>query len=249
MLAELGNAEQGLEKNGNEYEAMNLKGKIMITNETARNKANELLGDIKSRGYKITGLHEYKAKDGKTSFWRVRAEHPDKEEIVLPMALIKGEWKLEEPEYEENGRPLYNLESLLKVPKAVVVVVEDEVTANCLSKLGMIAVTSGGTLSETDWTPLRGRMAKILYISRERVSAYLKTLPEILTEMDCRFIVLDVYPEILADLSAISDHVDGNCSCCGVEVMDKKKLHEKQKKDKERKTPIQLPLFTPDMLN
>lgn len=220
-----------------------------MTNETARKKADKLLEDIKSHGHKITGLHEYKDKDGKTLFWRVRAEHPDKEEIVLPMALIDGEWKLEEPRYGEGGRPLYNLESLLEIPKAVVLVVEDEVTADCLSKLGMIAVTSGGTLSETDWTPLRGRMAKILYISRERVSAYLKTLPGILTELDCRFVVLDVYPEILADLADISSHVDGNCSCCGVEVMDKKKLHEKQKKDKERKTPIQLPLFTPDMLN
>jgi hypothetical protein len=221
----------------------------MTTNKTARKMANELLESIKSRGYKITGLHKYKDKDGKTLFWRVRAEHPDKEEIALPMACIAGEWKLEEPECGEKGRPLYNLESLLKVPKAVVIVVEDEVTANCLSKLGMIAVTSGGTLSETDWTPLRGRMAKILYISRERVSAYLKTLPGILTELDCRLMVLDVYPEILADLTDIPSHVDGNCSCCGVEVMDKNKLQEKQKKDKERKTPMQLPLFTPDMLN
>ena len=221
----------------------------MITNEEIKRRANELLEDIKSHGYKITGLHEYKNKDGETLFWRVRSEHPDKEEMVLPMALIDGEWKLEEPRYGEGGRPLYNLESLLKISKAVVIVVEDEVTANCLSKLGMIAVTSGGTLSETDWTPLRGRMAKILYFSRERVSAYLKTLPGILTELDCRFVVLDVYPEILADLADIPSHVDGNCSCCGVEVMDKKKLHEKQKKDKERKTPIQLPLFTPDMLN
>ena len=221
----------------------------MITNEEIKRRANELLEDIKSHGYKITGLHEYKNKDGETSFWRVRSEHPDKEEMVLPMALIDGEWKLEEPRYGEGGRPLYNLESLLKISKAVVIVVEDEVTANCLSKLGMIAVTSGGTLSETDWTPLRGRMAKILYFSRERVSAYLKTLPGILTELDCRFVVLDVYPEILADLADIPSHVDGDCSCCGVEVMDKKKLHEKQKKDKERKTPIQLPLFTHDMLN
>jgi hypothetical protein len=216
---------------------------------TIKEIANRLTLAYAEDGYEVTGLHEYTDKDGKTIFWRVRAEHPDKEEIVLPMALIDGEWKLEEPRYREGGRPLYNLESLLKIPKAVVIVVEDEVTANCLSKLGMIAVTSGGTLSETDWTPLRGRMAKILYISRERVSAYLKTLPGILTELDCKFVVLDVYPEILADLADISSHVDGNCSCCGVEVMDKKKLHEKQKKDKERKTPIQLPLFTPDMLN
>ena len=221
----------------------------MTVNDELKRKANELLKDIKSDGYKITGLHEYKDNDGKTLFWRVRAEHPDKGEIALPMALIDGEWKLEEPEHGENGRPLYNLESLLKVPKAVVIIVEDEVTANCLSKLGMIAVTSGGTLSETDWTPLRGRMAKVLYISRERVSAYLKTLPGILTELDCRFMVLDVYPEILADLADIPSHVDGNCSCCGVEVMDKKKLQEKQKRNKERKTPSQLPLFTPDMLN
>jgi hypothetical protein len=210
----------------------------MTTNETAQKKANELLADIKSRGYKITGLHEYRDKDGKTVFWRVRAEHPDKEEIVLPMAMVNGEWKLEEPEYGMNGRPLYNLESLLKVPKAVVIVVEDEVTADFMIELGMIAVTSGGTLSETDWTPLRGRMAKVLYISRERVSAYLKTLPGILTELDCRFMVLDVYPEIIADLADIPSHVDGNCSCCGVEVMDKKKLHDKQSKDKERKPSV-----------
>ena len=92
----------------------------MITNEEIKRRANELLEDIKSHGYKITGLHEYKNKDGETSFWRVRSEHPDKEEMVLPMALIDGEWKLEEPRYGEGGRPLYNLESLLKISKAVV---------------------------------------------------------------------------------------------------------------------------------
>jgi putative DNA primase/helicase len=220
----------------------------MKLNETAKEAASILTAGYTEDGYKGTGLYEYIDERANPVFWRIRAEHPDKGEIVLPMAMINGEWKLEEPVFE-NGRPLYNLESLLKVPKAIVLVVEDEGTADFLIELGMIATTSGGTLSETDWTPLRGRMAKVLYFSRERVSAYLKTLPGILTSLDCEFMVLDVYPGLLADLAEVPVHVDGDCTCCGVEIMDKNKLHEKQKRDKKRKTPIELPLFTPDMLN
>lgn len=62
------------------------------------------------------------------------------------------------PEYP-NGTPLYNLHRLAKYPKHPVYLVEGEKCVDALTKLKILATTSGGASSEdrANWQPLAGR--------------------------------------------------------------------------------------------
>ena len=58
-----------------------------------------------------------------------------------------------------NGTPLYNLHNLAIHPTAIVYLVEGEKCVDALTKLNLLATTSGGATSDdkADWQPLAGR--------------------------------------------------------------------------------------------
>lgn len=95
------------------------------------------------------------------------------------------------PEYP-NGTPLYNLHRLAKYPKHPVYLVEGEKCVDALTKLKILATTSGGASSEdrANWQPLAGREviawadnddAGLGYIQRatEKLSALNATVKQI----------------------------------------------------------------------
>ena len=58
-----------------------------------------------------------------------------------------------------TGTPLYNLHGLAKYPNETIYLVEGEKCVEALTKLKLLATTSGGAQSDdkTDWQPLAGR--------------------------------------------------------------------------------------------
>ena len=93
----------------------------------------------------------------------------------------------------DAGTKLYNLDKLAKYPTATVYLVEGEKCADALTKLGLIATTSGGAQSDdkADWQPLAGHkvitwsdsdVAGIAYI--DRVTQKLSALNVTVTQID-----------------------------------------------------------------
>lgn len=110
-------------------------------------------------GCKFVALHEYRATDGTPLYWRIRAKNPQTgKKWIRPMHWNGSEYVMGEPEAPPEGKPLYGLDRLT-APDAPVWIVEGESCADSLNKLGLIAVTSGGSSSAdaADWTPLQGR--------------------------------------------------------------------------------------------
>lgn len=94
-----------------------------------------------------------------------------------------------------NGTPLYNLHRLAKYPNAIVYLVEGEKCVEALTKLKLLATTSGGASSDdkADWQPLAEREviawadnddAGLGYISRvtERLKALNTNVKQIETD-------------------------------------------------------------------
>jgi hypothetical protein len=127
------------------------------TTEEARQEAEKLLRKLLAQGYSITSLHIYTDKAG-SPHWRVRLDHPEKEKEIRPISFINGKWELKEPKFPD-GKPLYNLNEILKRPDETVWIVEGEKCADALMILRILATTSGGATSaeEADWSPLYNR--------------------------------------------------------------------------------------------
>lgn len=121
--------------------------------------------------FKETARYAYKDVDGSPLFYVLRLEdreEPSKKE-VLPLSYGRWSdgdgherWALKG--YAAEHRPLFNLDRVVAQPKAVVLVVEGEKTAEAASQLAYpretVCVTwCGGAsaVSKTDWSPLSGR--------------------------------------------------------------------------------------------
>ena len=92
-------------------------------------------------------------------YWRIRLKNIlTDEKFIRPMRLNNKVYELKEPVFE-NGKPLYNLHLIAKECDKTVYLVEGEKCADALTKLGMLATTSGGASSANDanWQALTNR--------------------------------------------------------------------------------------------
>lgn len=129
-------------------------------NETPKDAARRLANKAILEGYKPEALHEYTDQGGKPLYWRIRLKNPvTHEKWIRPMKLTnKKGYVYGEPEYLD-GKPLYNLHNLASCTSDLIIVCEGEWCVDALSKLGVLATTSGSADSATkaDWQPLAGR--------------------------------------------------------------------------------------------
>ena len=85
-----------------------------------------------------------------------------------------------------NGTPLYNLHRLAKYPDQPVYLVEGEKCVETLTKLGVLATTSGGASSDekADWSPLAGRKVIAWADNDEAGKSYIEKATKKLIELN-----------------------------------------------------------------
>jgi hypothetical protein len=130
--------------------------------ETPQQAARRLSASAIKGGFKPEALHEYKDASGKVLYWRIRLKHANGDKRIWPMHLNGHGYDLKEPEFT-GLKPLYRLPELLADPDAVVWFVEGEWSADHLTKMGVLATTSGGSTSakHADFAPLAKRTANV----------------------------------------------------------------------------------------
>lgn len=112
-------------------------------------------------GARLTLLHTYRDAGGEVLGYAVRYDGPDGKSVYPFFERRGGGWKSKAPAVP---RPLYGLDLLAKRPDDLVWVVEGEKCADCIRRLGGLAITSQGgskAVNKTDWTPARGRRVVI----------------------------------------------------------------------------------------
>jgi len=103
-------------------------------------------------------IYNYTDKDGNILFSKKRYFKKDGSKGYAYNHVVNGETIKTMPKFA-NGTPLYNLHRLAKYPTAPVYLVEGEKCVDALTKLKLLASTSGGAQSDdkADWQPLAGR--------------------------------------------------------------------------------------------
>lgn len=159
--------------------------------------ARRFADEVIRKGYKAEALHLWQRANGSPWCWRIRCKHPATgEKWIRPMHRTASGFELGEPPAPPEGKPLYHLPELLKVPAPsdAVLIVEGEKCADALAKLGMVATTSGSADSAeaVDWTPLRGRRALVWPDFDTAGMRYAEAVCAKLRALGCAVDVIDV---------------------------------------------------------
>ncbi len=145
-------------------------------------------------GYQPKDLHEYTDNEGNPTHWRIRLKHPDTgDKWIRPMRREGAGFVLKESSFP-NSRPLYRLHELASRPHEPVIVVEGEVCADVLLKLGILATTSGAADSagKVDWSILYGGKVTIWPDNDEAGQRYALAVKEKLSSIGCKVAIIDV---------------------------------------------------------
>jgi hypothetical protein len=128
--------------------------------ETPAQAARRLAAPAIADGFVPAALHHYYDAGGQVQFWRLRAKHPNGEKWIRPMRWNGHAFVIGEPPAPPGGKLLYGLADLQALEdNDWVMVVEGENKVDALSRIDLIAVTSGSADSAdaADWSPLHGR--------------------------------------------------------------------------------------------
>ncbi len=145
-------------------------------------------------GLKLQALHVYTDIHGNPVHWRIRKKHPDTgEKWIRPLMRDGACFTLKQPDYR-NGTPLYRLHELGARLGELVHVVEGEPCANALSKLGMLATTSGAadSAAKADWSILAGQTANIWGDNDDAGRRYAQAVKQALEAIGCTVSIIDV---------------------------------------------------------
>lgn len=128
--------------------------------DTIKQAAKLIAANKVKEGYKADAIHQYTDIEGNILYVRLRMVNTNGDKWIRPLSRdADGNWtQLKEPQFT-NGKPLYNLHLIAKEPDKTVFIVEGEKCADVLSKLGLLATTSGAAQSAKDanWQILAGR--------------------------------------------------------------------------------------------
>ena len=141
-----------------------------------------------------SGFYTYHDLEANPIFWRVRLQHPQTgDKAIRPMNKVNDAYVLKEPIFAE-GKPLYNLHLLRKEPDKTVFIVEGEKCADALTKLGLLATTSGSAQSAKDanWQILAGREVRLWPDNDEAGLQYVKDVSAKLTGLDATVRQIDI---------------------------------------------------------
>ena len=132
--------------------------------DTIKQAAKTITEKQRNQGYQYNGLYQYTDTDGNILYVRLRMDNTNGDKWIRPHSRDEaGNWtQLKEPPFTE-GKPLYHLHLIANNPDKTVFLVEGEKCADALTKLGLIATTSGGATSAKDanWQILAGREVAI----------------------------------------------------------------------------------------
>jgi hypothetical protein len=166
-----------------------------MLNETPQQAARRLAASILAQGFDAEGLYPYADAEGEIRLYRLRCKNRKTgEKWIRPMYANGNGFELGEPKFEHGRKLLYRLPDIVKRPGERVFVVEGEPKVHALSKLGLVATTSGGAQSAGahDWEPLRGREVIIWRDNDDAGKEYAFDVGAILAGLGCRVSWVDV---------------------------------------------------------
>lgn len=175
--------------------------------ESPKQAARRLMAYKLKEGFEPNEFYTYYDLEANPLYWRVRLLHPQTgDKAIRPMRLVNGTYELKEPLFS-NGKPLYNLHLLTKEPDKTVFIVEGEKCADALTKLGLLATTSGAAQSAKDanWQILAGREVMLWPDNDEAGLQYAKVVSAKLTNLSATVKQVDIS---LFNLPAKGDCVD-----------------------------------------
>lgn len=178
--------------------------------ETPQQAARRLSAPTLQKGYLPKALHEYQDSKGNPLYWRIRCEHLDGKKWIRPMRLNGNGYELGEPEY--TVKPLYRLAEIASNTEATVWVVEGEKCVDALSRLGVIATTSGASSSagKADWTPLAKREVIIWPDNDKDGLLYGKDVKDKLEELGTNVRLVDIAAIGLPEKGDVVDWLEKN---------------------------------------
>lgn len=160
-----------------------------------RNGANAIIKKQRELGYHSKSIHIYKNEAGEILFARLRMSEPDGTKWIRPLSKnSQGQWShFKEPAFN-NRKPIYNLHLLSRNLSDKVYVVEGEKCAKALSRIGLLATTSGGATSAKDanWDALKGRNVIIWPDNDESGIKYSNEVERLLLKIDATVSRIDV---------------------------------------------------------
>lgn len=191
---------------------MNMQITPDIDSQAKAYARGELTSYLLKDGYKPTGFHTYTDATCLSIYWKIRLRHDIKGKTLRAFACndgrinsktnqpYQGQFMPCEPDFKSvypqgNGKkPLYRLHELLSNSEQLVFIVEGEQKADLLSKLGLIATTSGstGSVNTTDWQPLAGRTVRIWRDNDDAGVKYQDEVKFVLESLGCDVSIVDV---------------------------------------------------------
>lgn len=162
--------------------------------ETPMMAARRLVNYKLKEGFEPNGFYTYHDLEANPIYWRVRLLHQQTgDKAIRPMRLVNDTYELKEPVFTE-GKALYNLHLIAKEPDKTVFIVEGEKCADALTKLGLLATTSGAAQSAKDanWQILAGREVVIWPDNDEAGLQYAKDVSAKLTSLNATIKQIDI---------------------------------------------------------
>lgn len=163
--------------------------------DTIKQAAKLIAANKVKEGYKADAIHQYTDIAGNILYVRLRMDNANGDKWIRPLSRDDaGNWtQLKEPVFTD-GKPLYNLHLLTKEPDKTVFIVEGEKCADALTKLGLLATTSGAAQSAKDasWQILAGREVTLWPDNDEAGLQYVKDVTAKLTSLNATIKPIDI---------------------------------------------------------
>lgn len=122
------------------------------------NIAKGLFGKLINQGYNAITIHQYTDTQGNTIYAKARLKNTQGKKHIRPFFFdMDNQWKMGEPVFTPNQKPLYYLHKLSQAQS--IWIFEGEQKADLMDNLGYIATTTGGsnTITAHDLQPLAGK--------------------------------------------------------------------------------------------
>lgn len=192
---------------------------IYTARDVFNNEIKRLCSSHLNNGYKLQSLYTYKTLEGKVIYWRIRLQNDKGEKIIRPIRKENDSYIMLEPKFQ-GKKPLFNQEQL-QLSDDPVFVVEGENKVLALSKIGITAVTSGGSTSASgaDWTPLKGRKVVIWPDRDQPGKDFAKNSADILLQLDCDVVLVDVDKLNLSESEDVVDWLKQNPNATKQDIM------------------------------
>ncbi len=163
--------------------------------ESLEQAVRRLFASIISAGFRSVTVHEYASADGTAQFYRVRMQDAAGAKKVRPLHHGRNGWMSSEPPFPDGRKPIYNLPGLSAAdPSVPVYIVEGELCADTLLRLGKVATTSGSCTSArgADWSVLGGRRLVIWADNDSDGRTYADEVDSIARAMGCNVRRIDI---------------------------------------------------------